>query len=142
MSPDSSSRSSWRSSISSLADLLKEHHAAVNGAYAALHGGPRPHPVRGEAPRFSYSPEDRHRLDSPLPSRRYTTIMTRELRGSEEIGDLDERPRRPGLARRISSKWGAVKQRAMEHHRAVNEAYQSYYGLGVNRRETAAEWVR
>jgi hypothetical protein len=145
MSRDSSRRSSWRSSISSLADLLKEHHAAVNGAYAALHGGPRQHPARHDVPRVSYSPEDRHYRhfrDAPLPSRRRTTIQTRELWGPELVDDVDERPRRPGLARRLSSKWDAVKEMAKEHHRAVNGAYQSYYGLGVNRRKMEAGMVR
>jgi hypothetical protein len=134
MSPDQSSRrSSWRSSISSLADLLKEHHHAVNGAYASLHGGPRHHHSRPGMPAPSYAPRGGRRAGN-VPSRRRTTVTTREIVEPEtEVGG----ERRPGLGRRLSGAWGEVKERAKERHRAVNEAYQAYYGLGMYRGDAA-----
>jgi hypothetical protein len=44
------------------------------------------------------------------------------------------------MRRRLSGAWEEVKERAKEHHRAVNEAYQAYYGLGMYRGE--AETMR
>jgi hypothetical protein len=117
MSSDKSSRrSSWRSSISSLADLLKEHHHAVNGAYASLHGGPRHYDSRPGMPAPSYAPGGGRRAGD-VPSRRRTTIMTREIVGPET---KVREERRPSLGRRLSGAWGEAKERAKEHYRAVN----------------------
>ena len=122
----SSRRSSWRSSITSLTDLLKEHHHAVNEAYASLHGGPGHYHSRPGMPAPSYAAQGGHRAGN-APSRRHTTIMTREIVEPEtKAGE-----RRRSLGRRLSNAWEEVKERAKEHHRGVNEAYQAYYGVGM-----------
>jgi len=119
MSADNNARrSSWRSSISSLADLLKEHHHAVNGAYGSLHGGPRHYDSRPGMPAPAYAPNGGRRTGN-TPSRRRTTITTREI---VEPETKVERERRPSLGRRLSGAWEEVKERARGHHRSMNEA--------------------
>jgi hypothetical protein len=142
MSKNSSRRSSWRSSIASLTDLLKEHHAAVNGAYSSLHGGPRHYHSRPGMPAPYYSPNDApievahhmNRARNNLPNRRRPTITTREIVEPEREA---REQKRPSLGRRLSGAWEEVKGMAKEHHRAVNEAYQAYAGSGMHRGESA-----
>jgi hypothetical protein len=108
----SSRRASLRSSISSLTDLLKEHHRAMNGAYASLHGGPRNYHARAGMPAPSYSSPHaaahRQTHKPQNPSRRRTTITTCEIVQAAP----ETKVKAPGLARRISGAWGEVKERA------------------------------
>ncbi|KAF1963039.1 hypothetical protein CC80DRAFT_542191 [Byssothecium circinans] len=105
----SSSTSSLSKAWKSVKKHAKEHHEGVDAAYAAYYGlGSR----AGESQAY----EARSSVDSATP------------RSSVEKGRVAVEKRESGVRRAAE----ALKRRAREHHRGVNAAYSSYYGVGVS----------
>lgn len=92
-----------KSSGNKLWTAIKNHHDEMNAAYTAYYS---PNVSRANSPHGSVSSTPRHSNEAPRSS--------------------SAAPKQPT---NLSKHWKQLKTKVVEHHRAVNAAYKSFYGF-------------